>query len=127
MAKKKPAAKKATPKKKSAKKPAAKKKVNRSQLIRDYLAANPDDSPKAIVTALAKKGTKVTEALASNVKYTKSATKKKPAAKKKAGAKRQAVNDKVSLGTLVQAKKMAEQLGGVEKAKEALNALAKLQ
>ena len=122
MAKKKPAAKKSTPKK-----VVPKKKVNRSQLVRDHLAVHPDDSPKTIVVALAKKGIKVSEALASNVKYTKPATKKKASAKKKAGVKRTVVNDKVSLATLVQAKKMAEQLGGVEKAQEALAALAKLQ
>ena len=72
----------------------------------------------------------MSEALVSNVKYSvrnKSAAKKKSASKKKAGVKRQAVNDKVSLATLVHAKKMAEQLGGVEKAKETLDALAKLQ
>ena len=115
MAKKKPAA----------KKPAPKKKVNLSQLVRDHLAASPDDSPKTIVAAIAKKGIKVSEALAANVKY--SARKKKPAGKKKAAVKRQAVNDKVSLSTLVQAKKLAEQLGGVEKAQDALGALSKLQ
>ena len=124
MAKKKPAVKKATPKEKSPKKPAPKKKVNLSQLVRDHLAANPNDGPKTIVAALAKKGTKVSEALVSNVKYS---AKKKSASKKKAGVKRTVVNDKVSLATLVQAKKMAEQLGGVEKAKDALAALAKLQ
>ena len=42
-------------------------------------------------------------------------------------AKRPAAGDKVSLSMLVQAKKMAEQLGGVEKARDALAALSKLQ
>jgi len=118
--KKKPAAKKAAPKKKR-----ANRAVNRSQLIRDHLAANPHDGPKAIVAAIAKKGVKVSQALASNVKY--SAKKAKRGAKKMPDAKRPAVGDKVSLSTLVQAKKMAEQLGGVEKAQDALAALAKLQ
>ena len=118
--KKKTAVKKATPKKKR-----AKKAVNQSQLIRDHLAANPDDGPKAIVAALAKKGVKVSEGLASNVKY--SSKKAKRRGRKRPGVKPPAVSDKVSLSTLVQAKKMAEQLGGVEKARDALSALAKLQ
>ena len=38
-----------------------------------------------------------------------------------------AVSDKVSISTLVQAKKLADQMGGIEKAKDALAALTKLQ
>jgi len=107
----------------------AKKKkagVNKSQAIRDHLAKQPDDGPKAIVVALGKKKIKVTEALVSNVKYVKSG-KKKRRGKKKAATTQSKVSDKISISTLVQAKKMADQLGGIEKAKTALVALAKLQ
>ncbi len=99
----------------------AKKKkaaVNKSQLIRDHLAAYPADGPQAIMVALKKKGIEVSESLIGAVKYS---------GKKKVGSKRPAAGDKISLSTLIQAKKMAEQLGGVEKARDALAALSKLQ
>ena len=107
---------------------AKKKKTgfNKSQAIRDHLAKQPDDGPKAIVVALRKKKIKVTEALVSNVKYAKTG-KKKQRRKKKAATTQPTVSDKISISTLVQAKKMADQLGGIEKAKTALAALAKLQ
>ena len=51
---------------------------------------------------------------------------KKPTAKKKSAAKKPE-SDKVSLSELVKASKMAEELGGVDKAQEMLNALSKLK
>ncbi len=107
----------------------AKKKkagVNRSQAIRDYLAKHPDDGPQAVMAALRKEKIRVTESLVSKVKY-ESASKKKPRRKKKAATSQPTVSDKISISALVQAKKMADQLGGIEKAKTALAALAKLQ
>ena len=107
----------------------AKKKkagVNKSQAIRDHLAKHPDDGLKAIVAALGKKKIKVTDSLVSHVKYA-SAGKKKRRRKKKTATTQPTVSDKISISTLVQAKKMADQLGGIEKAKTALAALAKLQ
>ena len=108
----------------------AKKKtagINKSQAIRDHLAKQPDDGPKAIVVALGEKKIKVTEALASQVKYVKAGKKKRRRRKKKAATTQRTVSDKISISTLVQAKQMADQLGGIEKAKTALAALAKLQ
>ena len=99
--------------------------INKSQAIRDHLADHPDDGAKAIVAALGKKKIKVTEGLVNNVKYALSG-KKKPW-KKKAANTQPTVSDKISISTLVQAKKMADQLGGIEKARTALAALAKLQ
>ncbi len=60
------------------------------------------------------------------MKYVK-AGKKKRSGKKKASTTQPTVSDKISISTLVQAKKMADQLGGIEKAKTALAALTKLQ
>ena len=104
-----------------------KKSVNKSQLIRDHIAANPKDGPQAIITALGKTGVKVTTSLVGAVKYKAPSKKKRRGKRKAAPAAKPAVSDKVSLSALVQAKKMAEQLGGVEKARAALAALAKLQ
>ncbi len=105
----------------------AKKKagINKSQMIRDQIAAQPKDGAKAIVAALKKKGVKVTESLVGSVKYKKKG-KKKRRGKKAAAVAKPAASDKVSLSTLVQAKKLADGLGGIEKAKAALAALAKL-
>ena len=107
----------------------AKKKkagVNKSQAIRDHLAKQPDDGPKTVVAALGKKKITATESLVSHVKYA-LAGKKKRRRKKKAATTQRTVSDKISISTLVQAKKMADQLGGIEKAKTALAALTKLQ
>ena len=115
-------AKKKAANKKPAKKKTKKAKINRSQEIRDYLAKDPNAGPKAIVAGLKKKGIKVTEGLASAVKYKQPAKKKK-----KRGRKPQAAADKISVSALVSAKKMADTLGGIEEAKAALDAVAKLQ
>ena len=126
MAKKKPtiAKKKAAAKKKTAKK----KKVNKSAAIRDFMAKKPSAGPTEVSRALTKKGIKVSPSMVSNVKAT--AEKKKgrrgrPPGKKR-GRKPQAT-DKISVAVLVSAKKLADQLGGIEKAKAALDAIAKLQ
>ena len=100
--------------------------VNKSQAIRDHLTKQPDDGPKAVVAALRTKKIKVTEGLVSKVKGA-SAGKRKRRRKKKAATTQSTVSDKISISTLVQAKKMADQLGGIEKARTALAALAKLQ
>ena len=103
----------------------AKKKVNKSQAIRDCCAANPDAGPTEVAAALKKQKIIVTPAMVSTVK---TASKKKRRGRKKAarGAKK-ATGDAIALSSLLAAKKMAEQLGGVEKAQAALAALAKLQ
>ena len=108
----------------------AKKKkagINMSQAIRDHLADHPDDGAKAIVAAMGKKKIKVTEGLVNNVKYALAGKKKKKRRKKRTTTTQSTVSDKISISTLVQAKKMADQLGGIEKAKTALAALTKLQ
>ena len=113
-------AKKATPKKR-----VPKQKVNKSQAIRDYCEANPDAGPTETAAALKKQGIKVSTAMVSTVKT--QAKKKKGRGRKKAAGGAKPASDKIALSSLIQAKKMAESLGGVEKAQTALAALAKLQ
>ena len=112
-------------------KPAA-KTVNKSQVIRDYLKKKPNSSPREISEELAKQGIEASAAFVSTVKTgmkkkrgTKRIGRPKRAAKKAARGGRTA-RDTVSVSTLVQAKKMADQLGGIEKAKDALITLSKL-
>ena len=99
----------------------AKKKVNKTQLIKDALAKNPKASPIEIPEGLKKNG--ISAQYVSTVKSSLKAKKPTKTAKKKVAKK----SDMVSLGDLVKASRLAEELGGVDKAQEMLNALAKLK
>jgi hypothetical protein len=109
----------------------AKKKasgVNKSKAIKEALAANPDASSREIADGLASRGIPVTPTYVANVKSTLKKRRGRPKGKKgsrTSGAK--SVSDSVSLSALVQANKLATELGGVEKARDLLAALAKLR
>jgi len=94
----------------------AKRRHNKAALIREIQAEKPDATAKEIVDALAAKRVKVTAAYIYALKGKKGTAKN--------GKPRSAVRDGVE--TLVQAKKMADALGGVDKARELLAALAQL-
>jgi len=89
----------------------AKRRHNKSALIREIQAEKPDATAKEIVDALAAKRVKVTAAYI----YALKAKNGKPKPAAFAGVE-----------ALVQAKKMADALGGVDKAREVLAALAQL-
>lgn len=103
----------------------AKKKagVNKSKAIKEALAAHTTASSGEIVDLLAAKGIAVTSTYVANVKSTLKKSKGRRKGKKAAA---KAASDTVSLSTLLQAKKLAADLGGVEEARVALAALAKL-
>ncbi len=104
----------------------AKNKVNKTQLIKDALAKNPKASPIEIAESLKNHG--ISAQYVSTVKSSLKAKKPTKTAKKKVAKKTVAKkSDKVSLGDLVKASRLAEELGGVDKAQEMLNALAKLK
>ncbi len=103
----------------------ARRKVNRSQAIRDYLASNPTATPSVIIGDLKKKGIKVSAALVSAVKYHKSAGGNGRRKKRRRGST-SANGRKVDFAQLVEAKSLADKMGGVDKAKSALDMLAKL-
>ena len=131
------------------KRTAPKASVNKTQEIKKALAAAPDKKPKEISEALTAKGVDVSPAYVStiktNLKAKTGAPKKKVAPKQKAGktsltakkkvAKKKATKKRapkaapvtdITYEQLKKAKEMAQQLGGTEKAKEALAALAQL-
>jgi hypothetical protein len=89
----------------------AKRRHNKAALIREIQAERPGATAKEIVDALAAKRVKVTAAYI----Y---------ALKAKNGSPKPTSLDGVE--TLVKAKKMADALGGVDKARELLAALAQL-
>jgi hypothetical protein len=95
----------------------------KSASIRNYKTDHPDAKPKEIAEALSKSGEKVTPAFVSTV-----LSNDKRRGKKRRGGKRKAgrAAGKSGFENLVQAKRLADQMGGVAKAKAALDALAKI-
>ena len=103
-------------------------KVNKSQAIRDYKATHRRAKPKAISEALTEEGIDVSPAVVSAVLYnakTKKKTSKRSNVPKKSTAGR-ASRQSVDLDALKKAKKLSDEMGGIDKAKEALDALAQL-
>lgn len=97
----------------------ARGKINKSAKIREtFDTMGHDARPKDVIAALAKRRIKVAAAAVSNIK-----------AKLGNGSTNghKAASDKVSLASLVSAKKFIDQMGGLEKAQTALAALAKLR
>ena len=102
----------------------AKKRVNKTQAIKDALTQNPKASPKEISAMLSGRGLRISAIYVSNIKTKLRAKKKKQTRKK---ATQSTTKDQVSISGLVKAKRMADEMGGVEKAKEMLETLTKLQ
>ena len=97
---------------------------SKSKAIRDYKAANDGAGPKAIAEALAKDGIKVSAGFVSTVLS--NARKKSRKGRRGGRGGRPAVAGGASLRQLVLAKRLAEKMGGVNEARQALNLLAKL-
>jgi len=96
----------------------AKRANSKAAKIRAVLADNPGAKAREVVEALAAQKVKVSVAQVYNVKATSGKTagsNGKPAAKKASGYE-----------SLIQAKKLADAMGGVDKARAALDVLAKL-
>jgi len=97
----------------------------KSASIRNYKADNPSAKPKQIAEALSKAGEKVTPAFVSTV-----LSNDKRRGKKRRGGKPGRKPGRASaaagIESLMQAKRLADQMGGVAKAKAALDALAKI-
>jgi hypothetical protein len=97
----------------------ARKKPNKSQLIRSYKAKHPTARPVEIVRAL--KAHKVSHALVGNVLHRANGGKK---AKKGRTFSGKPIG--LTLETLVAAKKLVVDLGGIENVRKALAALESL-
>ena len=114
----------------------AKKKTGRTRAnsksgaVRAYLAKNPEAGPTEVARELKKAGIQISPAHVSAVKA---------ALKRSTGANGHAANgrgrrgrrpasaDAVSLNSLIEARVFAARVGGVEKARELITALARLQ
>lgn len=97
---------------------------SKSKAIRDYKADNEDAGPKAIAEALAKDGIKVSAGFVSTVL----SNARKKARKGRRGRRggRPPMARRANLDQLVQAKKLVDTMGGVDKARQALDVLARL-
>jgi len=115
--------------------------VSKSGAIRDYYAANPKAKPMEVSAKLAEQGIEVTPAFVSTVRSTdKRKSKSGRKASKKRSVKRSArvaskattprstkgASGEVSLDSLLKVKRIVEEMGGVDDAKNALTALEKL-
>ena len=92
----------------------------KSQAIRDYLSENKRAKASEVVAALADKGVSVSTQMVYNLKARKSMGKRR----RKAESNGQVVG--LSITNLIAAKKLVDTVGGVDQAREAINALAKL-
>ena len=104
----------------------AKSEVNKSQAIRDYITANPKAKPKDVVTALSEQGVTVTPAFVSTLRSNdKRKGRKGPGRRgRPAGSTKSASS--VGIDSLVQAKKLIDKMGGINQARQALDALSKI-
>lgn len=101
----------------------AKSGPNKSSAIRDFKASNPTASPKEIAEALGKSGIGVSAQFVSTVL---SNAKKKGGKIGKRGPKPGRKAASGNLEQLLTAKKLVEQLGGIDNARAAINVLSQL-
>lgn len=99
--------------------------VNKSDEIRRYVAQNPSAGPKQIRGDLAKEGIRVTASLINRIKYGGGRKKKRRGRKAKVAAVANGATP-LTVEHLIAAKKLATQLGSVQSAKQAVDALARL-
>lgn len=106
------------------------KRGEKTRAVREYIAGNPEASPKAIVAGLAATGMKIKLGLANSLKYgrRKPGRRKAPSvrvAARKSG--RHATNGAVTVAQLIELKRFADSLGGLDHVRTALDALQQLR
>jgi hypothetical protein len=97
--------------------------MSKSEAIRSYKKSHNGAGPTEIAAALSKDGTKVTPAFVSTVL---SNDRRRGSKGRRRGARRGGRTSGDPLQTLVQAKKLADRMGGIDKARAALDALARI-
>ena len=103
------------------------KRGARTQAVREYLAENPQASPKAVVEGLKAKGVKVKVTLVNSIKYKKPAKAGRRRAPALRVAARKARSAGVTIEQLIEVKRLADSLGGADQVRQALEALTQLQ
>lgn len=97
----------------------------KTQAVREYVTANPTATTNDVMSAMKAVGLKVSKPMIYAVKGKLGGAPKKRGRKKGSAAKKN--GQMISLDMLLKAKKMIEEFGSVEKAQQAMDALAKLQ
>src|SRR5690348_414154 len=109
---------------KKTRKPRKKRTINKSAAVRDHLAKNPAAGPTEVAAALTKQGVKITPAYVSTVKalLKKAGTNAKASGGKRRGRPTRSSRggDVVSIAGLLEARRFAERVGGVENASRLL-------
>jgi hypothetical protein len=119
------------------KKQAAGTTINKSDAVRLYMEQNPAAGPNAVVAGLTAQGIEVSKSLvnalrakakAGKTATTKAAPKRTTAPQKAAATARSAsAAARLSAADLLEAKKLVDQLGGIEHARDALTTLERLR
>jgi hypothetical protein len=102
---------------------AKRKGTNKSQAIRDMLAANPKAKVKDIVDAMAKKGLKVSPNLVYLLKA-KGKAKRRKAKRQKAVAASRAAGHLDAVGLVMDVRHLAVKAGGMKRLKELVDILS---
>lgn len=107
----------------------ARQKVNKSEIVREILMANPEMKAKEVVAAMAAKGHKVTDALVYTIKGSMKEKKRRKArvvkaAKATAPSSNGQVGNVDAITMIREVKSLAEKAGGYERLKELVDALA---
>ncbi len=109
--------------------------INRTEKVREYMSLHPTQSISEVLAGLENQGIKVSRSLVSQVRKrsemtnagdsTRSATKN--VANRKRSVTAGAGEKVITADDLIEAKKLADELGGLDRVREALDALEKLQ
>ncbi len=98
-------------------------KVNKSQIVRDFLTANPAADSQAVITAMAAKGVKVAPTLVYYVRSKMGHARRKEKRERVAASSRQTgASNPVEL--VIRVKMLAREVGGITKLKQLVDLLA---
>ena len=97
--------------------------VNVSQLVRDYKSQHKRSKPKDIAAALNAQGTKISAQYVSTIL---SNARRKKGRKGRRAAVAASNGGGLDVAQLVKAKKVVDQLGGIDEAKKMIDALARI-
>src|SRR5687768_15548795 len=101
--------------------------TNKSQAIRDYIKENPDSGPTAVADALnTREGWKISAAYVSTIKNKLKQPSSGRTARGSQGRSAGGRDSGLSEKSLMQAKELLKQAGGINQAKAALELLARL-
>ena len=103
------------------------KRGAKTQAVRDYISANPDAKPKAIVAGLKAQGLTVKLGLANSVKYSKRSKVRKGRTRAMHTAARRTSSSAVTIEQLIEVKRFADSFGGADQVRQALDTLEQLR